>query len=165
MRRSRSPGRRPPAALRKVVPCPACGGGGGWCGRFRGERRAAVHEPLRRLSDGELRVHALRLFGAARGIYGHPSVWVRSGGQRPPPDLCDKLALRLSHALGTFDSAAVRHFARWAAQEVLKVGARDAARALCALGRRAARGSYGPIAGSRDPATSGIEFDEEARTG
>ena len=165
MRRSRAPGRRPPAALRKVVPCPACGGGGGWCGRCLGERRVVVYEPLRRLSDAELRVHARQLLDRARGVYGSAAVWVLFGPRRPPPDLCDKLALRLSHALGTFDPAAVRHFARWAAQEVLKVGARDAARALCALGRRAARGSYGPIAGSRDPAIAGIEFDEEARTG
>lgn len=165
MRRSRALARRPPAALRKVAPCPACGGGGGWCGRCRGERRAAVYEPLRRLSDEELRVHALHLFDRARGVYGHPSVWVRRGGQRPPADLAEQIALRLSHALGACDPARVRHFARWAAQEVLKVGARDAARALCALALRAARGSYGaPIAGSRDPAIAGIDF-EEARSG
>ena len=165
MRRSRAPGRRPPAALRKVAPCPACGGGAGWCGRCRGERRAAVYEPLRRLSDAELRVHALRLFGRARGLYADPSVWLWSAAARPPAHLAEKLALSLSHALGAGDPARVRHFARRAAQEVLKVGARDAARALCALGRRAARGSYGSVAGSRDPVIAGIEFDEEARTG
>ena len=165
MRRSRAPERRPPAALHKRVPCPACGGGMGWCGRCRGERRVAVREPLRRLSDEELRVHALRLFGSVRGFYAVPSVWRWSPAERPPAVLAEQLALRLSHALGSFDPAGVRHFARRAAQEVLKVGARDAARALCALGRRAARGSYGSVAGSRDPVIAGIEFDEEARTG
>jgi len=144
VRRSQARAALPPAAYRKSVPCPLCGGGTGRCRVCRGERWVTVYLPLRRLDDEELRRHAQRLFDNARGIAGGASVWLFGAKRRIVGMLGIQLSRALSHALGCFDPVRVRVGALAAAREAGKIGRADAVRALCEVARRARRGSYGP---------------------
>lgn len=144
MRRSQARAAQPPAAYRKSVPCPLCGGGTGRCRVCRGERRVTVYLPLRRLDDEELRRHAQRLFDNARGISGGACVWLFGARRRVVGALGIQLSRALSHALGCFDPARVRVGALAAAREAGKIGSTDAVRALCEVARRARWGAYGP---------------------
>lgn len=144
MRRSQARAAQPPAAYRKSVPCPLCGGGTGRCRVCRGERRVTVYLPLRRLDDEELRRHAQRLFDNARGVTGGASVWLFGARRRIPDAVGGQVSQALSHALGCFDPARVRAAALWGAREAGKIGRTDAVRALCEVARRSRFGSYGP---------------------
>lgn len=144
MRRSQARAAQPPAAYRKRVPCPLCGGGTGRCRVCRGERRVTVYLPLRRLDDEELRLHAQRLFDGARGVSGGAPVWLFGARRRVPCRVGEELSRALSHALGRFDPVAVRAAALAAAREAGKIGSSSAVRALCEVARRAALGAYSP---------------------
>jgi hypothetical protein len=135
VRRSQARRRPPPAAYRKSVPCPLCGGGTGVCGRCRGERRVEVFLPLRRLTDEELRVHALQLFDLA--FDGLGDVASRSRASADLRASARDASMLLSFALGRQLAFYVAHHARVAAGLAGRVGARDAVRALCELARRA----------------------------
>lgn len=145
MRRSQARTAQPPAAYRKSVPCPLCGGGTGRCRVCRGERRVTAYLPLRRIDDEELRRHAQRLFDHARGISGGASVWLFGARKRVPGLVGEELSRALSHAFGCFDPARVRSVALECAREAGKIGRTDAVRALCEVARRARRGAYGAL--------------------
>lgn len=144
MRRSQARAALPPAAYRKSVPCPLCGGGTGRCRVCRGERRVTVYLPLRRLDDEELRRHAQRLFDSARGVSGGACVWLFGARKRVPTAVGIEVARHLSFAFGMFSSVHVEACALRAAGEAGKIGRTDAVRALCEVARRARRGAFGP---------------------
>lgn len=162
MRRSQAKTPPPPAAYRKSVPCPLCGGGTGRCRVCRGERRVTVYLPLRRLDDEELRRHAQRLFDSARGISGGACVWLFRARRRVPCAVGIQLSRDLSHALGCFDPVRVRAGALAAAREAGKIGRTDAVRALCEVARRAWLGSYGEPSATVEELTVAEFVDEIA---
>lgn len=145
MRRSQARAAQPPAAYRKSIPCPLCGGGTGRCRVCRGERRVTVYLPLRRLDDEELRRHAQRLFDSARGISGGACVWLFGARRRVPGVVGEEVSRHLSFAFGMFSSVHVEACALRAAREAGKIGRTDAVRALCEVARRAKRGAYGAL--------------------